>query len=42
MNNLKLLKVNDGVEQSATPSELIQKKLEEIILEKETISNMLM
>ena len=42
MDKLKLLKVNDGVEQSATPSELIQKKLEEIILEKDTISNMLM
>jgi hypothetical protein len=42
MEKLKLLKVNDGIEQSATPSELIQKKLEEIILEKESISNMLM
>lgn len=42
MEKLKLLKVNDGVEQSVTPAELIQKKLEEIISEKESISNMLM
>jgi hypothetical protein len=38
---LKSLKVAGDEDVKGTPSELIQKKLEEVIKEKETISNLL-